>query len=65
MDSYGGMILAGEDRKKSGKELSQCATLAITNPTWTDPGVNLSISYDSYILLIGSTYGYIKFCFRD
>jgi hypothetical protein len=27
--------------------------------------VNLSISYDSYILLIGSTYGYIKFCFRD
>jgi hypothetical protein len=39
MESHGGIILTGEKRRIRRKSYPS-ATLSITNPTWTDPGVN-------------------------
>jgi hypothetical protein len=39
MESHGEMILTGEKRRIRRKSYPS-ATLSITNPTWTDPGVN-------------------------
>jgi len=39
MESYGGMILTGENAKNSEKTRSS-VTLSITNPTWTDQAAN-------------------------
>jgi hypothetical protein len=39
MESHGGMILTGENRK-TWRETCPSSTLSTINPTWTDPGVN-------------------------
>jgi hypothetical protein len=38
VDSDGGMILTGENRKRGEKPFPS-VTLSTTNPTWTDPGL--------------------------
>jgi len=43
MESHGGMILTGENRK-TRRETCPSATLSTTNPTWTDPGANPGLS---------------------
>jgi hypothetical protein len=39
LESDGGMILTGENRRTRRKTCPS-ATLSTTNPTWIDPGVN-------------------------
>jgi hypothetical protein len=43
VESDGGMILTGENRRTQRKTCPS-ATLSITNPTWIDPGANLGLS---------------------
>jgi hypothetical protein len=39
MESHGGMVLTGENRRTQRKTCRN-ATLCITNPIWTDAGAN-------------------------
>jgi hypothetical protein len=39
LESDGGMILTGENRRTQRK-ICPSATLSTTNPTWIDPGAN-------------------------
>jgi hypothetical protein len=43
MESHGGMILKGENRRTQRKTFP-CANLSATNPRWTDPGTNQGLS---------------------
>jgi hypothetical protein len=43
IESHGGMILTGENQR-TWRKTCPSATLAFTNPTWTDPGTDLGLS---------------------
>jgi hypothetical protein len=42
MESHGGMILTGENRKSQSK-ICPSATLSTTNPTWNDSSENTGL----------------------
>jgi hypothetical protein len=42
LESHGGMILTGENRR-TGRKTCPSATLSTTNPTWIDPGENTGL----------------------
>jgi hypothetical protein len=43
MDSHGGVILTGENRRNLRKKPCPSVILFTTNPTWTDPGAKAGL----------------------
>jgi hypothetical protein len=68
MESYGGMILTGENRS-TRRETCPSATMSSTNPTYTEPGANSGLrgerpatnrlSYDTAMIPLKDR----RFCF--